>query len=391
MGLTWRLREDWLPAPQGWTDPTGRMPVWSTMDFRRVAVELPQHRLSHLVAEADGRPVLLAPVLRSPGPGGLLFYDVPAMIGDGRAFGVDVPVLAEPDRAALYPSIAVGMHGAYHGILVAEDCAPALRVELFGELLGAVGDLARELGCASSALLYATPDLIRLLRPDPGHLLAVLGAEASLSSRAGDFTGYLAELTSRRRGRALRERRMYLAGPACSRISTGPDALGADLVDLRCNLRRRYGLPEHRERTEAEFAALARHCGDRLVVNRSLLDGDTVGFVVNLRHGDTLYSRTAGFDYGRLGSRDFCYFNIVYYDMLDWGLPRGVRSLELGMASYPGKRTRGAVFEPRYGVFALPPGSPALALLAAQEDTEWTRLAAECGDGLDTRGGRPWT
>jgi predicted N-acyltransferase len=361
------------------------------MDFRRVAAELPQHELSHLVAEVDGTPVLVAPVLRSPRPGGLLFYDVPAMIGDERAFGVELPDLSDEHRAALYPSLAVAIHGAYHGVVVAEHTSATLRRELCGELLGATADLARELGCASAALLYATPALARWLRPAPRHVVAVLGAESRLESAAADFGGYLGELTSRRRGRALRERRIYLEGPARSEITTGPEALGDDLVELRCNLRLRYGLPVQRERTEAEFTALARWCGHMLVVNRSVMDGETVGFVVNLRHGDTLFSRTAGFDYERLGSRDFCYFNIVYYDMLDWGLPRGVRALEMGLASYPGKRTRGCRFEPRYGVFDLPADSPARAVLAAQDQTEWARLADECGDGIDTEGGRPWT
>jgi predicted N-acyltransferase len=365
--------------------------MWSTVDFRRVAAELPQHELAHLVAEVDGQPVLAAAVLHSTGPGGLLFYDVPAMIGDERAFGPGVPPLAETDRAALYPSLAVGVYGAHHGVVVARHATARMRRDLCGELPAAVSAMARELGCASSAVLYATPELARLLRPAPGQVPAVLGAESRLEPAAADFDGYLAQLSARRRARVLRERRRYLDGPVRSEITTGGDALGDDLVDLRCRLRRRYGLPEQRRHTEAEFAALARWCGPMLVVNRSVVDGATVGFVVDLRHGDTLFARTAGFDYDRVGSSDFCYFNVVYYDMLAWALPRGVRAMEFGLASYPGKRTRGCRFEPRYGLFDLPAQGPARAVLAAQDTAEWDRLVAECGDGLDTTGGRPWT
>lgn len=389
MGVTWQLR-DAVDIPPDAIDPVGRTPVWSTADFRRVAADLAPHDGSHLVAEVDGAPVLWAPLLHSPGPGGPLFYDVPAMIGDERAFGTDVPAPADDDRAALYPSIAIGMHGAHHGVVVAAGTSESLRGELCADLLPALGDLADAEGCASSALLYATPELVRLLRPGPRHTCAVLGAESRLESAAADFEGYLGELSSRRRGRARRERRIYLDGPARTDITEGPDALGDDLVDLRCNLRLRYGLPEDRTRTETEFAALARHCGDRLVVGRTVMDDDTVGFVVDLRHGDTLFARTAGFDYNRLGARDFCYFNIVYYDMLAWGLPRGVRALELGLASYQGKRTRGCRFEPRLGVFDLPAANSACEVLTAQDISERARLVAECGDGLDT-GGQPWT
>ncbi len=382
--VSWRHRESgWLPDLDGFTDPVGETPVWSTGDFRRVAAELPQHELSHLVAEISGRPVLIAPVLHSPTPGGLLYYDVPAMIGDGRAFGLDVPTLPEPDRAGLYPSLAVAMYGAHHGVLVAQDTSRELRRELCGQLLDAIADLARDLACPSSALLYATPGLLPWLRPELRHTTAVLGAESTLETDAADLAGYLAGLTRRRRTRINRERRMYTEGPAHSEVATGPQAIRDDLVDLRCNLRRRYGLSEQRERTEAEFAALARWCGDRLVVNRSIVDGDVVGFVISLRHGHTLYARTAGFDYDRLGNRDFCYFNVAYYDLIEWGLPRGVRALGLGLAGYPGKRTRGCRFESRYGVFDLPADSPARAVLAAQHDTERQRLVTECGTGLD--------
>jgi uncharacterized protein len=380
MGVSWRLSNS-ADLPPGAVDPVGRTPVWSTRDFRRAAAEMAPHDGSHLVAEVGGEPLLWAPLLRSPGPGGLLFYDVPAMIGDEHAFGTGGPTLGDEDRAALYPSLAVGMHGAHHGVVVAPSTSDAVRREVCAELLDALGNVARAEGCASNALLYATPELAALLRPGPQHVCATLGAESRLESAASDFEGYLGELSSRRRVRARRERRMYLEGPARTEIAEGPDALGTDLVDLRCNLRRRYGLPENRERSEAEFGALARHCSDRLVVGRTILDGATVGFVVDLRHGATLYARTAGFDYDRLGSRDFCYFNIVYYDMLEWGLPRGVRALELGLASYPGKRTRGSRFEARLGVFDLP-GDPAREVLTAQDISERARLAAECGAGL---------
>lgn len=134
-------------------------------------------------------------------------------------------------------------------------------------------------------------------------------------------------------------------GPDRSHIATGPDAIGSDLVDLRCNLRTRYGLPAERERTVLEFEALARWCGPELVVIRSLRQDEPVGFVICLRRDETLYARTAGFDYDRLGPKDFCYFNVVYYDALEWGLPRGVRRFELGLAYYPAKRTRGCHFE----------------------------------------------
>jgi uncharacterized protein len=382
----WRLSKLDDLELAGWVDPAGHRPVWSTLGFRRVAEALPQHEVLHLVALQDGQPVLLAPVLRSRQPGGLLFYDVPAMVGDETAFGSaerlepgEREVLAGIDlkaaRETAYPSLAVGMYGGHHGIVVhpERDATQACR-----GMLSAVADLADELGCASHGLLYATNELMPLLDVGPQHQVALLGAESVLECDGSSWEDYLRSLSSRRRIRVQSERRSYLEGPLTTDIATGPGSIGEDLVDLRCNLRKRYGLPDQRERTINEFDALVRHCGDELVVIRSRGDGETLGFVIYLRDEDSMYARTAGFDYDRLTIRDFCYFNIVYYDALEWGLPLGVRRIEVGLANYPAKRTRGCRFEARHGIFTLPDG-PLRTALSLQDNGERARLAAECG------------
>ncbi|WP_326950812.1 MULTISPECIES: GNAT family N-acetyltransferase [unclassified Amycolatopsis] len=375
-----------------WVDPFGRTPVWSSAGFRRVAGQLPLHEVLNLVAIRAGRPVLSAPLLRSPEPGGLRFYDVPAMIGDERAFGDHDRLAAdladrfraldlEAARTKAYPSVALGTYGAHHGVVVDPALGPDERIEVCRGLPGAVADAAAELGCASHGLLYLTDEFLDRLRPalSPQHQIAVLGAESVLECEGTGWEDYVASLSSRRRGRVLKERRDYLAGPDRSHIATGPDAIGSDLVDLRCNLRTRYGLPAERERTVLEFEALARWCGPELVVIRSLRQDEPVGFVICLRRDETLYARTAGFDYDRLGPKDFCYFNVVYYDALEWGLPRGVRRFELGLAGYPAKRTRGCHFERRHGVFRLPDDESLRSALALQDRGERARLTHECG------------
>ncbi len=373
-----------------WVDPVGHTPVWSSPGFRRVTESLPQHPVLHLAAIRDGRPALLAPLLRSEEPGGLLFYDLPAMIGNEGAFGDHERLPAAEqfqeldlteDRSAAYPSLALGTHGAHHGVTLNPLLDKDERIALCRELPTAVAEVAEAHGCASHGLLYLTEGLLDWMRPalTPEHEIAVLGAESVLECEDGTWEDYVNGLSSRRRTRVLHERRSYLAGRDRSTITTGPDAIGDDLVELRCNLRTRYGLPDQRDRTVAEFEALSRWCGEDLVVIRSLREGEPVGFVICLRRGDTLYARTAGFDYDQLGSKDFCYFNVVYYDALEWGLPRGVRRLELGLASYPAKRTRGCHFEPRLGVFHLPGHENLRTALRWQDRGERLRLTEECG------------
>lgn len=390
-----------------WEDPVGRTRVWSRPDFRGAAGELPPHRTLQLVASDDRGPRMFAPLLLNEHAGGPLFYDVPAMVGDERAFG-DSARLAEGEfpnvtdtqldaaRAAAYPSLAVGSYGAYHGILAHPGADAAERASLLAGLPAAVADTAGELGCASHALLYLTPELLRAVGPSAsGHRVAALGAESVLECSGESWEDYLASLSSRRRSRVLRERRAYEGSGVNSEIRSGPDALGDDLIEMRANLRVRHGMPPERERSAAEFEALARWCGDRVVVNRAWRDGAVVGFVVLLLDGDTVYARTAGFDYERLSPHHYCYFNLVYYDVLEWGLPRGLRRLELGLAAYPAKRTRGCRFEPRFGLFSFAPGDPLGRALAPQDTGERRRLAEECGSGLvrtdlDVTEGTPW-
>jgi predicted N-acyltransferase len=377
--MSGELRWEQLPADtrlplDQWCDPYREMPFWSTPAFRRAAVAAPPQRLALLVASLDGRPVLAAPLVISDKPGGLLFYDVPAMIGDTRAFGTTAPAGdLTAARVAAYPSVAVATHGAYHGILVDPEIdRDAALAQLPGALAG--------LGYASSAVLYCDTTMLRALRPAGGQV-AVLGAETALETGHDNFDDYVAALSAHRRGRIRRERRDYLAGPLRTAITEGPGALGEDLVELRAGLREKYGLDGNRDATRAEFALLARECGANLVVARTRWDDDVVGFVVFLRDGARMYARTGGFDHDRLGPGDFVYFNLAYYDALAWALPRGVRRFEYGLSAYPAKRTRGCHFEPRYGLFQLP-GTALGVALAEQDRTERERLAADCGPAL---------
>jgi hypothetical protein len=385
--LTWQVQDLDEPHLDGWTDPFERTPVWSRPDLRRFAADLPQQPLLNLVASRDGQPILAAPLLVSSEPGGLLFYDVPAMVGDERAFGAaPLPAVPTAARAAAYPSLAVGIHGGHHGILVDPALDRDDRVASCRALPAAVAELAETLGCRSHALLYLTPALVTALAPAAEPV--VLGAQSMLRFAGTTFDDYLGSLTSRRRRHVRSERSGYLAGPNRTVVREGPDALGPDLVELRCALRARYGHPVERARTESEFASLARHCGERLVVFRAVQNGDTVGFSVFLRDGETLYGRTAGFDYDRLRERDYCYFNLGYYEPVTWCLERGLRAVEMGLSSYATKRTRGCVFEPRFGFFTVP--TDLRAALAEQDRTERVRLAADCGSVLAPEGHPSW-
>lgn len=396
----YRLRwESWSSADlfnratiEGWQDPFDPTPVWSAAHFSHVVADLAGDELRYLVALSDGQPVLAAPVLCYQQPGGLLFYDPVAMVGDDRAFGEGpVPCLndavrreeLERARASLYPTLAVGTYGSHSGVLVDPALTVGFRSASCRRLVGATAALARQRGCRSYGLLYLSSSMLRHLRPVPADLqLALLGAEARILTEAPDLATYVATLSRRRRQRIEHERRSAARGGLNCTVEVGADAIDEDLVTLRCALRSRYGLPDQREETEREFDSLRRWCAERLVVSRSRRAGATVGFTIFIREGNRMAARTAGFDEQRLDRQDFAYFNTTYYAPLEWGLPRGLRSFDFGLASYPAKRTRGCSFEPRFGLFSLAGESLLQTALVEQDSLERARLRRECGSAL---------
>ncbi|MBL3668507.1 GNAT family N-acetyltransferase [Streptomyces sp. M2CJ-2] len=339
--------------------------IWEDDRWWRFTERTDLHEARYLgVYGPGGDLVALAPLLVTRDGGGLLFYDVPKMVGDLGAFG-DPERLPDGDRTRWdglvtdlpdarrdqYPSLALSVFGSHLGLVHAADRTPAQRREVLAELPRLLDDAAEQLGCRSTGLLYATDEQAALIGPAAearGHTPAVLGAESVLRLNAQDWDGYLAALTSRKRNRLRRELRDYHEAGFTTVIRHGADALTDSVVDLQVALRAKYGLPGGRARVQRDFDAIRETVGDSCMVVSAEREDETLGFVLYLRSGQALYARTAGFDADRARG---VYFSLTYHETVRWSLANDVREIWYGLAAYEAKRLRGCDIEPRRGWF----------------------------------------
>jgi hypothetical protein len=344
----------------GLKDPPG-MPVWTSSDWWRFVAADPGHEMSFLVVSDSGGPLAVAPFLTVRGASELLFYNPPRIAGDFSAIGAPHlleagereavsragPALAAA-RPRLYPSLAVGVYGSNLGLRAVDGhLTPDLPV-----VVPAVARFAAGLGLASHALLYLDPEQDAALRPAApalGLQRVLFGAEGILDVPAGD---YLLTLPSGRRNTVRREMRSYASAGLRTEVATGPSALTEEHVALRSALRAKYGHESGEAWARAEFDALRRTVGENLVVFSARRGDRVVGYLMALRRGDVLYTRAAGFDYAAAAGA-FCYFNLVYYDVIRWAREAGVHRIHYGLGTSAAKHHRGCRLMPRWAYFHL--------------------------------------
>jgi len=370
--------------------------LWTDPRWRRFVARTDLHEVRHLVVECDGSPVAVAQLLLTRAPGGLLFYDPPRLIGtpgamadpagldEGDRRRWDELVAAVPQaRAGQYPTLALATFGNHLGLSHAAGRTGPQRRAALALLPTLLDRAARELGCRSTALLYADDDEAGSLGPAAsalGYRPALLGTEGVLRLAADSADGYLAEIGQRRRSRLRRELREYAAAGFTTVVRHGGAALAADVVALQVAHRAKHGLPGGEERVRQDFASLAEHVGDDCVLLGAQREGALAGFVLFVRRGPVLFARTAGFAPDPPG----CYLALTYHASALWASDNGIRQIHYGLAAAQAKRARGCELEPRWGWFRFTgPASGVLAELVDLQDRGLRRQWHRC------RGDRP--
>jgi uncharacterized protein len=360
-------------------------PVWTSTAWWRFVEADPDHEIAYLVIERHSVPVAVAPVLLIRGPGNLLFYNGPRLLGDFSAIGAtqllepaetarlaDAEPVLDAVRPTLYPSLTVGVFGSHPGLRsFAGDTGPEL-TSLVPALARLAQELAAHWGCRSHALLYLDPAEDAALSgtgADPGQR-TLIGAEGILDVPPGDFDDYLRTLASGRPNRVRRERRSYAEAGITTHVSTGADALTDEYLPLRSALRVKYGHGAGEAWARREFEALRRTVGDELVVFSARTATAVVGYLMAVLRQDVLYTRATGFDYAASAGA-YCYFNLVYYDVVRWAQRNGVRRVHYGLGTSEAKHHRGCRLMPRWARLHLPASTPpqVAEVLATQHDS----------------------
>ncbi len=286
-------------------------------------------------------------------------------------------LLARP-LAPTHPSLVAAVSGGYCVLAVAGD-DPGLRSRRRAALAKAVVAHADAEEYAATGFLYLPADdaveVATACGPDFGEPFLV-AARAVLPGGWPDFEGYLSTLPSPRRNKIRRERKQFAAAGITTRVLHGADELGEESARLQLALRERYGVAGSIEAILRDYDHLRAHVDHRLRVFLSEKDSVPIGLCLALVDGEDLHLRLAGFDYAAVGS-DFAYFNVVYYEPIEWGIRNGIRSYHFGTGTYRAKTARGCRLEPTYAVVRWP--GDARSDHTAQARDRAAELAVELG------------
>jgi uncharacterized protein len=313
------------------------------------------------LADRSGEMVGLAVLRIVPDRRVLAIYDLGSLIG-----------YPDPDgdgTAELFPNGVASVSGAHCLLLVPVDGDAAVRSERRGRLARAVATLAEAEGCRAVGFLHVRDpatagDIATALGPEAGRPF-LLGAHTELAGGWPDFDGYLATLSASRRNKVRRERRQFLQSGLRIRVLHGTRELDATTARLQLAVRERYAAPGTVESILEDYEHLGGTVDDRIRVFLCERDGVAVGLSLALLDGGRLHLRLVGFDYAATGS-DFVYFNVLFYEPIEWGIRNGITDYSFGSGGYTAKAARGCSLVPSYAVVRWPD---------ALREQAWQRVA----------------
>ncbi|MEU5896732.1 GNAT family N-acetyltransferase [Streptomyces venezuelae] len=341
--------------------------IWDDPRWLRFTARTDLHETHCLQVLEEDRPVALATLLLTHKPGGLLFYDAPRLAGTPSPMAepdlldeaereqwdhLTASLPLPEDRADHYPSLALATFGNHHGVAHTHGRSPQQRQSVMAALPALLQQIADQLGCRSTAMLYVgepEADAVDAAATRAGYHATLLGADAVHELRADDWEQYVAGLSSRRRRGLRKEVTAYENSGFHTVAITGPEALDDTVIALQVAHRAKYGLPGGHERVRRDFDALREEIGESCVVLGAAREDRVLGFALYLRAGDALFLRTVGFAPEASG----CYLALTYHESARWALENGIRRIHYGLATYEAKFQRGCELQPRWGWFAF--------------------------------------
>ncbi|MEV8016109.1 GNAT family N-acetyltransferase [Streptomyces sp. NPDC086554] len=252
-----------------------------------------------------------------------------------------------PGRAPTRTLFAGARRGYLNAPLLHPRLTPDRRSEALSRLVAAAGSLAADQK-AQPWWLYVTDAAAAELADACGTKPVQLNQDARIPLAGSTFDDYLAGLPSKRRVTIRRERRAFAeAGYELRtlRLSECADAAGA----LAAQLQERHGHPADPAFMTRLLREQADGMADSGIVCAAYAEGRMVAFSLFYRYADTVWLRSTGYDYARLGGAHE-YFNLVYYLPIEHAYAHGATALHLGMESLRAKTLRGAVASPLWAI-----------------------------------------
>lgn len=244
-----------------------------------------------------------------------------------------------------YPALLAGTRIGYASSILADPGMPADgQAGICQALLDALACYAADGGFASTSLLYLPGPGTAQLAEVPGWPLVFSSAEAVLPVTWSSFEEYLASLSRHRRANVRSDLRHF----SQSRLRTRLVPLGevaADAAPLAVNVQHKYGHQSSPVRQVRFFGDCAGHLGDDALVFGCFDGGRLIGFGLAFRWRDTLYIRSAGFDYDAL-PRSGEHFMVMYYEPIRYAIEQGLALVHFGTESFAAKVQRGCSLRP---------------------------------------------
>jgi uncharacterized protein len=160
-----------------------------------------------------------------------------------------------------------------------------------------------------------------------------------------DFGAYVSSLSRNRRTAVRREIREFRDSGLTANCGDAR-ALTDDLASLQASLRRRYGHPTDDGSIRRSYQRMREQLGAQVrVLTARDARSALAGFVLFFEAGGTYYIKSVGFDYERTGGT-FCYFNLLFYELIDLAIRNRIRLINYGMESYQAKASRGCAITP---------------------------------------------
>ncbi|WP_447553788.1 GNAT family N-acetyltransferase [Vreelandella sp. EE22] len=185
-----------------------------------------------------------------------------------------------------------------------------------------------ELGLSSWHLLFADTREVALWQAQCPGLVTRQGVQFQWRDQGfGNFDGFLASMTAKRRKTIKRERRLVAEQGITLRCLEGEAIDEAAMGHFfRC-----YAITYHERGrppylNQAFFDALRQHMPDALVLVQALIDGQPVAAALYFRGATTLYGRYWGSEV----VADCLHFEACYYQGIEYCLARGLTLFDPG-------------------------------------------------------------
>jgi uncharacterized protein len=299
------------------------------------------------VVEGDSQP---PPVyLAAWSSGGLLVGGLPVYRleqAPGNRLSDPASVVSDrPGADGWYPALLGGARIGYASSILVDAGRPADdQAAICQALLDALAGYAADGGFASSSLLYLNQAGTGQVAGVHGWPLVFSSAEAVLPVTWSSFEEYLAGMSRHRRANARSDLRHFSQSRLELRVVPLGEVVTA-AAPMAVNVQHKYGHQSSPVRQVRFFGDCAAQLGDDALVFGCYDGSRLIGFGLAFQWLDTLYIRSAGFDYDAL-PRQGEHFMVMYYEPVRYAIEHGLARVHFGTESFAAKVQRGCSLRP---------------------------------------------